>query len=919
MAEQKVAAGKPEAVSKVLDKNANLVANTDIASKDYDPSKKLFTAAQSVQIAVHKAAINKQLSVEEQRRSSKPDKADTSEESDVTESVDEETEEDYYDVEDDDEADNVKPHNQSNKGIKPSDTREPPPGVLRNQTFTVQPTESIIGKIQNTNIEPRAAPDLKSAIQAPNTVMVQNPVYIEDKAVYHQDQQETKINKQWTNVDTRVVPNRQELDRVETQSNASDTSDTLQGDESAVSSAQRLLKMATNNEQNSKVAGSRFSNRSSKKQKMKRANTIDIPKPLNYYQVEEDTDGEVTSGDEAFHSAHDSASSNDKRAAYLALRGPIRVTPDAQKGQQQQPPAAVQAPKTENDRKFLAFLEQQGGKKGGTGGSLWSGADDHNGSASPLGGHGPSHQWNNRFSNIKTAFENNASHSSREQQLNRINSDRNAARQGGARSFWQTADDSAALLKSRGRGGRANGAPHEPRLSKQASAFLKQLHEQGQPGQPANKLPWAAAEQPDDPGVVVGSLTVAANNRQQHHHQQQQQKQHQQVTNAPNGPVNKFFHAPMSAFKPIEKSKPTPSAPWATPPATTGSVKQLAAQKFEQPVPPPAPPPEKPAVVHAPKPVHPHHLQPQPQHQLPPPEHAASPLSPTLPWKKDLGHSHHLTSTLAKFESMSSRETSPQLMPAPALPPVVHPALPPHNSFVHGEFSTRPGFGHGLVHSKSNQYVPTADLHWHHQHSYDSDSEDLSLPPTDNKLVLSTLRDADFGGYESPSLNAPPIPTFSAGVTVRQSVFGLPSAGVTPVVTPGVTPSVTPTVALSQAMSTPDSSPPPPYGATPEQGPPVRPPRLLIQDATGPSGALGTPEPEEHTAAVARVMGGAQCQKAVTVTNKMRHRYDDEKGGAGAGGGGMSSAAFNLTNEDRPGGVSVWTSAVQPMESSDIS
>ncbi|KAK3910441.1 Smoothelin-like protein 2 [Frankliniella fusca] len=969
-------AGKPEGVGKVLDNNANLVAETDITSKDYDPSKKLFTAAQSVQIAVHKAAINKQLSVEEQR---KPSKAETSEdESEVTESVDEETEEDFYDVEDDDDVNAF--NTQPSKGVKASDTREPPPGVLRNQTFTVQPAESIIGKIRNTSIEPRAPCDPKSAKQAPKdiapppkTVMVQNPAYIEEKTVVYHHDQDTKVIKQLPSAPP--APARHDLDRADTQSNASDTSDTLQGEET--SSAQRLLKMATtnSNENSSKVAGSRFSNRSSKKQKMKRANTIDIPKPLNYYEVDEETDGEVTSGDEAFHSAQDSASSSDKRAAYLALRGPIRVTPDAQKGQaqtqssqqqQRQPPSAP-PPKTDNDRKFLAFLEQQGGKKGGTGGSLWSGADEHNGSASPMGGHGPGHQWNNRFSNIKTAFENNASHGSREQQLNRINSDRSGggARQGGARSFWQTADDSAAMLKGRGRGGRANGAPHEPRLSKQASAFLKQLHEQ--PGHQANKLPWAAAEHPDDPGVVVGSLTVAATHRQQQHQQRPQPESQPRVADAPSGPVNKFIHAPMSAFKPIEKSKPTPSAPWATPPASTGSVKQLAAQKFEQPSSPAAPAQPEKTVVHAPKAMHPHPHQHQPQHQpqpqqqsrqLPLPEQAASPLSPTLPWKKDLGHSHHLTSTLAKFESLSSRETSPQLVPvmrsqsqdriagglglglslsrqypqppqppprafilapstgtvqsrtqtfsskqaaAPAPAPALPPALPPHNAYAH-EFSTRPGFGHGLVHSKSNQYVPSADYHWHHQPSFDSDPEDLQLPPTDNKLVLSTLRgaDVDVVGHVSPSLNAPPIPTFSAGVTVRQSVFGLPA--VTPSVTPGVTPSVTPTV----ARSTPDSysSTPPPYGAAPAPEAaqqPLRPPRLVIQDAAGtapvpvpsPGGpVLGTPEPEEHTAAVARVMGGAQYQKAVTVSNKMRHRYDDDKGGVS----GVSSAAFNLAN-----------------------
>uniref|UniRef100_A0A0A9W117 Smoothelin domain-containing protein n=1 Tax=Lygus hesperus TaxID=30085 RepID=A0A0A9W117_LYGHE len=128
-----------------------------------------------------------------------------------------------------------------------------------------------------------------------------------------------------------------------------------------VSSAQRLLQLASDGEKKP-----RFSARNSKKMKMKRANTIDIPKPNKFYD----------------YSSDDYGASADETRDDMGRR--------AMNNKDILPPSFE--PKTENDHKFLAFLQQVNDKNPPK-------VMSYNPSA-----RGGKH-WQNRFSTIKTTFE----------------------------------------------------------------------------------------------------------------------------------------------------------------------------------------------------------------------------------------------------------------------------------------------------------------------------------------------------------------------------------------------------------------------------------------------------------------------------------------------------------------------------------
>jgi hypothetical protein len=138
---------------------------------------------------------------------------------------------------------------------------------------------------------------------------------------------------------------------------------------SGVSSAQRLLQLASDHPKKSSTP-SRFHNRSSKKVKIKRANTIDIPKSASFY--------DHSSGEEYGVSA-DEGNSN-------------YVSPGRKLANEQKLPPPTFQPKTENDLKFLAFLKQANE-------TAQAKVLSYNPSA-----RGGKH-WSNRFSNIKNAFE----------------------------------------------------------------------------------------------------------------------------------------------------------------------------------------------------------------------------------------------------------------------------------------------------------------------------------------------------------------------------------------------------------------------------------------------------------------------------------------------------------------------------------
>ncbi len=129
----------------------------------------------------------------------------------------------------------------------------------------------------------------------------------------------------------------------------------------------------------SRKVPTRFHQKNNKKMRMKRANTIDIPKLLSCGNV-------TSSGDE---SAYKSADELRKRAGRLDLSGK-KVQP---------PPLEV---RTEKDKKFAEFLRQTMQDEQATRTIAYN--------PSAAGGA----QWSNRFSHIKTAFEggNNAGKSS---------------------------------------------------------------------------------------------------------------------------------------------------------------------------------------------------------------------------------------------------------------------------------------------------------------------------------------------------------------------------------------------------------------------------------------------------------------------------------------------------------------------------
>jgi len=132
-----------------------------------------------------------------------------------------------------------------------------------------------------------------------------------------------------------------------------------QGLEDAISSAQRLLQIASDNK-----TPSRFQGRNSKKQKMKRSNTIDILKPNDIY-----IEGSSPDDDDA----------NKNRYVKNNIMPDKTIPPPTFK------------PKTESDLKFLAFLQQANKNEGK--------ASVYNPSA--RGGQ----PWTNRFVNLKTSFE----------------------------------------------------------------------------------------------------------------------------------------------------------------------------------------------------------------------------------------------------------------------------------------------------------------------------------------------------------------------------------------------------------------------------------------------------------------------------------------------------------------------------------
>lgn len=216
-----------------------------------------------------------------------------------------------------------------------------------------------------------------------------------------------------------------------------------------------------------------------KKSRMKRANTIDIPKPSSYYYEDADSDGDLTEPEST------------RRSNYLALRGPIRVGGKGGKPVQTKVPSFE--PKTESDKKFLAFINRQNSNSAVNNKiSLWDKAGQTQTTESPTGTN-----WTRKFGNIKTNFE-------------------------------RVAVDNK----------QPNVVPAQPKSS--ARNFWKSTENQVVSNHSGNGRPRFGADPPMNKHIVTGNLKV-----------EPPHKNHKPQPLA----VNKFTHNPHeSAFKPIHKT-----------------------------------------------------------------------------------------------------------------------------------------------------------------------------------------------------------------------------------------------------------------------------------------------------------------------------------------------------------------------------
>lgn len=338
----------------------------------------------------------------------------------------------------------------------------------------------------------------------------------------------------------------------------------------------------------------RFNN--NKKLKMKRANTIDIPKPMNFYESEDEYDSDGSLVDKQ----------NARRSNYLALRGPIRVGRNSQSTNM-----PLFEPKTDSDRKFMAFINKH--NENNTLGSIWSNQTSQQNNIAKLG-----NNWNNRFGNIRTAFERAGN-----------STPSTPSTPNSARNFWKSAENASRV-----------------------STPLKQLPKVFQPNREEKSSPWSSA---DETNVVTGSLKVDTKGFNS-------SKNYKVVPQPP--PVNKFSHAPTSAFAAIPKKSlsTTPTLPLSKTqllkPITEGIVKTDFKESDNN----------APLYLYSPKPL---------RHSLP---DTSSPSS--TPWMQSSEHRVHKLAT-SKFENSFAN-------PLPE-PPIVKPRkISKTNPFLSPEVQSEP-------------------------------------------------------------------------------------------------------------------------------------------------------------------------------------------------------------------------------------
>lgn len=227
----------------------------------------------------------------------------------------------------------------------------------------------------------------------------------------------------------------------------------------------------------------RFTN---KKLKMKRANTIDIPKNANYFG-RNDSDNDDDEGNEF--------QSNDESP--IGLKGTIQ--PNMKVAPKKVVPTFK--PKTENDHKFLAFLQKQNTTNGVT----WT---NPNRIPQPTN----SHNWSNAFGNIKHTFESGKEHvTNRKPPMAGLSS---------ARNFWKQNENTKPT-----------------KTATRNTLFSNILTKQ-------NSLD----EKSSSPNIVIGSLRI----RDSIPNGNSGTESNRIIAPKPIA-INEFSHAPLSAFQPIQR------------------------------------------------------------------------------------------------------------------------------------------------------------------------------------------------------------------------------------------------------------------------------------------------------------------------------------------------------------------------------
>lgn len=265
-----------------------------------------------------------------------------------------------------------------------------------------------------------------------------------------------------------------------------------------------------------------------KKLKMKRANTIDIPKASNYFGGQGSDNDDDEEND--FRVSDDSP---------IGLKGTIQ--PNVKVAPKKVVPTFK--PKTENDHKFLAFLQKQNTNSNLT----WT---NPNRIPQPTN----SHNWSNAFGNIKNTFESgNEPITNRKPPMAGLST---------ARNFWKHTETTK---------------PAKPTTTTRNALFSNILTKQ-------NSLD----EKSSSPNVVIGSLRIRDG-----------------IPNGNAGiepskiiapkpiTVNEFSHAPLSAFQPIQRTielplfKPIPDPKFVPNINTVSQLTNDFQNKQNQPKPPP--------------------------------------------------------------------------------------------------------------------------------------------------------------------------------------------------------------------------------------------------------------------------------------------------------------------------------------------